>query len=96
MVILMLLIMLFTILLVGLIGIVSYKIIKNKTLPDNNYTPFDYITAQATVEFHEACARLLNRMTRIFLNTFIIFQATFLSLNSINGRFYYMYHISLL
>lgn len=53
MIILMLLIMLFTILLVSLIGIVSYKIINNKTLPDNNYTPFDYITVQATVEFHE-------------------------------------------
>lgn len=27
--------------------------IKNKTLPDNNYTPFDYITAQSPVELHE-------------------------------------------
>jgi len=53
MIILMSLTILFTVLVVCIIGIIAYKIIKNRTLPDNNYTPFDYITAQTTVEFHE-------------------------------------------
>ncbi|WHY78630.1 DUF3951 domain-containing protein [Neobacillus sp. WH10] len=52
MIMLMSLTLLFSVLVVCIIGIIAYKIIKNRTLPDNNYTPFDYITAQ-TVEFHE-------------------------------------------
>lgn len=36
-----------------LLGIISSKIIAGKGLPDNNYTPFDYITSQSSVEFHE-------------------------------------------
>lgn len=44
---------LFTGLLIALIGIVIYKIIAKKELPDSHYTPFDYITAQTAVEFHE-------------------------------------------
>ncbi|MEH7356790.1 DUF3951 domain-containing protein [Neobacillus drentensis] len=53
MIILMSLTILFTVLVVYIIGIITYKIIKSRTLPNNNYTPFDYITAQTTVEFHE-------------------------------------------
>ncbi|WP_442603822.1 DUF3951 domain-containing protein [Paenibacillus sp. KN14-4R] len=37
----------------ALLLIISVKIIKGKKLPDSNYTPFDYITGQTTVEFHE-------------------------------------------
>lgn len=36
-----------------LIGIVAIKVITKKKLPDSNYTPFDYITAQSNNEFHE-------------------------------------------
>lgn len=36
-----------------LIGIIGFKIVKKKQLPDSYYTPFDYITAQTNVEFHE-------------------------------------------
>ncbi|ERI06717.1 hypothetical protein HMPREF0083_05203 [Aneurinibacillus aneurinilyticus ATCC 12856] len=44
---------LFTGLLITLIGIIIYKITTKKELPDSHYTPFDYITAQTAVEFHE-------------------------------------------
>ncbi|MCM3236183.1 DUF3951 domain-containing protein [Heyndrickxia oleronia] len=44
---------LFTVMIVFLIGFIIFKIIKNRMLPNNSYTPFDYITAQSTVEFHE-------------------------------------------
>lgn len=37
----------------ALLGIISFKIIAGKGLPYNNYTPFDYITGQSSVEFHE-------------------------------------------
>ncbi|MGM7684569.1 DUF3951 domain-containing protein [Cytobacillus sp. Hm23] len=47
------LVSLFSLTLVLLILMVSYKIVKNKTFPDNFYTPFDSITAQAPSEFHE-------------------------------------------
>ncbi|MFD2681742.1 DUF3951 domain-containing protein [Bacillus seohaeanensis] len=49
----MLLVSFFTLAVVCLIGLVVYKIIKNKTFPDNYYTPFDYITTQVPTEFHE-------------------------------------------
>lgn len=39
--------------LVLLIMFVAYKIVKNKTVPDNFYTTFDYLTAQVPSEFHE-------------------------------------------
>ncbi|GIN86230.1 hypothetical protein J6TS2_26160 [Heyndrickxia sporothermodurans] len=45
--------MLFSLLLVSLIGIIVFKMIKKKSMPESNYTPFDYITAQTVVEFHE-------------------------------------------
>ncbi len=32
---------------------VVIKMIKNREIPDSLYTPFDYITGQTTVEFHE-------------------------------------------
>ncbi|WP_052016166.1 hypothetical protein [Halalkalibacter hemicellulosilyticus] len=35
------------------VGLTSYKMIKTKTIPDNNFTPFDYIMAQSPVELHE-------------------------------------------
>ncbi|BFH14667.1 DUF3951 domain-containing protein [Paenibacillus melissococcoides] len=37
----------------ALLGIISAKIIAGKALPDSNYTPFDNITGQSEVEFHE-------------------------------------------
>lgn len=40
-------------LLTALIGIIVFKIIKKKNLPNSYYTPFDYITGQTNVEFHE-------------------------------------------
>ncbi|MCJ8012423.1 DUF3951 domain-containing protein [Paenibacillus sp. KQZ6P-2] len=43
----------FTVILIALIGIIAFKIVKKKQLPDCYYTPFDYITGQTTVEFHE-------------------------------------------
>ncbi|WP_062049836.1 DUF3951 domain-containing protein [Bacillus sp. JCM 19034] len=45
--------MTFIIFLLYVISHISYKMIKNKSLPDNNYTPFDYITSQSPVELHE-------------------------------------------
>jgi Protein of unknown function (DUF3951) len=39
--------------LIVLIAVITFKIIKNKELPSNSYTPFDYITGQSNVEFHE-------------------------------------------
>lgn len=36
-----------------LIGIVVIKVMTKKKLPDSSYTPFDYITAQSNIEFHE-------------------------------------------
>lgn len=38
---------------IGLLGIIVVKMIKNKQLPDSRYTPFDYITGQSNVQFHE-------------------------------------------
>ncbi|BBH19721.1 hypothetical protein Back11_10660 [Paenibacillus baekrokdamisoli] len=42
-----------SIFIVILLGIVVVKMIMKKELPSNNYTPFDYIMAQSTIEFHE-------------------------------------------
>ncbi|WP_284645307.1 DUF3951 domain-containing protein [Paenibacillus silviterrae] len=36
-----------------LVSIIAIKVITKKKLPDNNYTPFDYITAQTNIEFHQ-------------------------------------------
>ncbi|MFC3746928.1 DUF3951 domain-containing protein [Paenibacillus sp. GCM10012306] len=36
-----------------LLAIIIIKILLTRKLPSNNYTPFDYITAQALVEFHD-------------------------------------------
>ncbi|AQR76986.1 hypothetical protein BXP28_06030 [Paenibacillus larvae subsp. larvae] len=44
---------LFAFALIVLIAVITFKIIKNKELPSNSYTPFDYITGQSNVEFHE-------------------------------------------
>ncbi|MCI1593247.1 DUF3951 domain-containing protein [Heyndrickxia oleronia] len=44
---------LFTVMIVFVLGLIIFKIVKNRMLPNNSYTPFDYITAQSTVEFHE-------------------------------------------
>lgn len=44
---------LFTVMIVFVLGLIILKIVKNRMLPNNSYTPFDYITAQSTVEFHE-------------------------------------------
>ncbi|WP_175073919.1 DUF3951 domain-containing protein [Terribacillus sp. AE2B 122] len=35
------------------LGISFYKLIRHKTVPDNSYTPFDYITSVSQDEFHE-------------------------------------------
>ncbi|ETT49307.1 MULTISPECIES: DUF3951 domain-containing protein [Paenibacillus] len=35
------------------LGIIIVKVILTRKLPNNNYTPFDYITAQSPVEFHD-------------------------------------------
>ncbi|MNP41397.1 hypothetical protein D3C76_1350990 [compost metagenome] len=35
------------------LGIIIVKVILTRKLPNNNYTPFDYITAQSLVEFHD-------------------------------------------
>ncbi|AWB44558.1 DUF3951 domain-containing protein [Paenibacillus sp. CAA11] len=36
-----------------LIGLIVFKMIRKKRIPDIYYTPFDYITGQSTIEFHE-------------------------------------------
>ncbi|MFT9846826.1 DUF3951 domain-containing protein [Aneurinibacillus sp. REN35] len=36
-----------------LIGIIIGKMLSKKEIPDSYYTPFDHITAQSAVEFHE-------------------------------------------
>ncbi|SDC40828.1 Protein of unknown function [Terribacillus halophilus] len=36
-----------------LLGISFYKLIRYKAVPDNSYTPFDYITSASRDEFHE-------------------------------------------
>lgn len=36
-----------------LLGIIMVKIFIKKQVPENNYTPFDYIMAQGQMEFHE-------------------------------------------
>lgn len=51
-------IVLFMLVVVGAIfylslGIIFVKVILTRKLPSNNYTPFDYITAQSPVEFHD-------------------------------------------
>ncbi|HLQ73180.1 MAG TPA: DUF3951 domain-containing protein [Bacillota bacterium] len=43
----------FSILIIILICIVVYKVLSGKGVPDNSYTPFDYITGQSDTEFHE-------------------------------------------
>lgn len=43
----------FTLLQIVLLGVIAFKIIKKKQLPDSYFTPFDYITSQTTVEYHE-------------------------------------------
>ena len=43
----------FAALLLFILGFTVTKIIVTKKLPDNLYTPFDYITGQTDVEFHE-------------------------------------------
>lgn len=37
----------------ALLGIIVAKMIRNRTIPDSRYTPFDYIAGQTPVEFHE-------------------------------------------
>ncbi|MFK7693967.1 DUF3951 domain-containing protein [Paenibacillus sp. HJGM_3] len=37
----------------ALLGIIVVKMIRNRTIPDSRYTPFDYVTGQTPVEFHE-------------------------------------------
>lgn len=36
-----------------LLGYIMAKIIIKRRVPENNYTPFDYIMGQGQVEFHE-------------------------------------------
>jgi len=36
-----------------LLGIIVSKMVALKELPDSRYTPFDHITGQTSVEFHE-------------------------------------------
>lgn len=38
---------------ISLLGIIMVKIFIKKQVPENNYTPFDYIMAQGQMEFHE-------------------------------------------
>ncbi|MCG7407304.1 DUF3951 domain-containing protein [Paenibacillus sp. ACRRX] len=38
---------------IAILVIISLKIIRGRALPSNDYTPFDYITGQSSVEFHE-------------------------------------------
>lgn len=40
-------------LLLLLIGVIAWNVLIKKKLPDSTYTPFDYITAQTSAEFHE-------------------------------------------
>lgn len=35
-----------------LLGIIISKIVTGKKIPNNDYTPFDYIAGQTSVEFH--------------------------------------------
>jgi hypothetical protein len=36
-----------------LLLIITFKMIAGKKIPNSDYTPFDYITGQTPVEFHE-------------------------------------------
>lgn len=36
-----------------LVVIIAIKIVRQKQLPNSYYTPFDYITGNSPVEFHE-------------------------------------------
>jgi hypothetical protein len=45
--------LLFSILIIILIALIAVKIMTKKELPSSNYTPFDYITGQTNIEFHE-------------------------------------------
>lgn len=36
-----------------LLVIIIIKVLLTRKLPSNNYTPFDYVTAQSLVEFHD-------------------------------------------
>ncbi|WP_338016901.1 DUF3951 domain-containing protein [Paenibacillus antri] len=40
------------VLIVLLLGIIGYKVLRKRELPDLRYTPFDNITGQTHVEFH--------------------------------------------
>ncbi len=51
--ILLLLVSVFALTLALLVGLVVMKIVRKRKLPDNYYTPFDYITSQVLSEFHE-------------------------------------------
>lgn len=51
--ILMMCVLVFSISLVLVVILIAYKIIKKKSVPENIYTPFDYITSQVPSEFHE-------------------------------------------
>jgi hypothetical protein len=44
--------LLFAAFLVAIVGIIVFNLIKKKQLPDNYYTPFDYITSQQLPEYH--------------------------------------------
>jgi Protein of unknown function (DUF3951) len=43
----------FAVSIVILIILVVYKMAATRIIPSNYYTPFDYISSQTTVEFHE-------------------------------------------
>lgn len=43
----------FSILMIILIALIVVKMITKNELPSSNYTPFDYITGQTNIEFHE-------------------------------------------
>ncbi|MFB9326227.1 DUF3951 domain-containing protein [Paenibacillus aurantiacus] len=36
-----------------LLGAVLIQALRNRRWPSNDYTPFDYITAQSKIEFHD-------------------------------------------
>jgi len=46
-------IFIFYVLIFVVLGIIAVKIVRKRELPTSHYTPFDYITAHTTAEFHE-------------------------------------------
>ncbi|MDC2865783.1 MULTISPECIES: DUF3951 domain-containing protein [unclassified Bacillus (in: firmicutes)] len=46
-------VVMFTMLLFVIIGLTTYKMLVQKVTPQIYYTPFDSISAQSRVEFHE-------------------------------------------